>query len=45
MVPVGGRLKRCDLKPFESWVGRDVTDELLNGEYQKWDFDDPSKNK
>ncbi|MGF6440733.1 hypothetical protein [Paraburkholderia youngii] len=44
-VPRGRRYPTVSGETFEKWAGRQVKDELTEGEWATWDFHDQSKNK
>ncbi|KGC03547.1 hypothetical protein DM81_3450 [Burkholderia multivorans] len=44
-VAPGRHYPKVSREAFEKWAGREVTDELPDCDWQKWDDTDPSKNK
>lgn len=44
-VGLGQHYRKVSIEDFEKWAGREVTDELPNGQWQLWDNQDRSKNK
>lgn len=44
-VGLGQHYRKVSIEDFEKWAGREVTDELPNGQWQLWDNQDQSKNK